>query len=494
MQISIPTQTPGSQTDSPAQINGTGPENGSIENIWGNSSGIWGSTASKKKKPGIFAKLLEGLSAKVKPELNSKKPALENSERTDGNLNLEKVKKSSREAGLAEKNAPPWGNFNDFGGKNSSLYLKNETNAVSAPEDLTSGRKTSKFLLPARQNDLASGFQNAVNPKKEDLLVLNAGSEEKNGVFDAGNLKKVPGNEESAHVWRQNSGKSSNGRSRADNTFSASFRELEAEILTGARQNLINPAKNSGGEKEGDRFSEIRGKKGRDRPLIEVRDLRTDRRNAQGEAGSVEVSKGSGSYGNISSGSALGRTSGTEIEIPLDLLVSGGKSENAASGKAGKETSTTGSFEEVLANELRGNLSADIVRDAAVIVRNGGEGTIHLSLKPATLGDVKIRLEMTENKITGHIIVESNDAFRAFERELPVLEKAFRDSGFSETTLDMSLAQDGWNFGAGGHKQDTDFLPAARLMAASSYESGSDWSDISTVKLPTGTTQVNLLV
>jgi hypothetical protein len=55
---------------------------------------------------------------------------------------------------------------------------------------------------------------------------------------------------------------------------------------------------------------------------------------------------------------------------------------------------------------------------------------------------VKVRLEMAENKITGHIIVESNEALRAFEREIHSLEQAFRDSGFAGASLDMALAGD----------------------------------------------------
>jgi flagellar hook-length control protein FliK len=180
--------------------------------------------------------------------------------------------------------------------------------------------------------------------------------------------------------------------------------------------------------------------------------------------------------------------------------------ENAFSGNAGKDVSFSSRFEDALARELRGGLSTDIVRDAAIIVKNGGEGIIRLSLRPASLGDVKIRIEMTENKITGHIIVESNDAFRAFERELPVLEKAFRDSGFSETNLDMSLASensaDGRNFGAGRERQEADIQSVSSFVAASNYENGSDWQEasipegmVSFAGIPgTRRTPVNILV
>jgi flagellar hook-length control protein FliK len=107
-----------------------------------------------------------------------------------------------------------------------------------------------------------------------------------------------------------------------------------------------------------------------------------------------------------------------------------------------------GAFEEVLARELRQNLNSDIVRHAQVILRKGGEGTIRLALRPESLGHVKIRLELTENRIAGRIIVESGEALRAFEREIASLEQAFRDSGYE--SADLLLSQDG----SGGGREE----------------------------------------
>jgi flagellar hook-length control protein FliK len=97
------------------------------------------------------------------------------------------------------------------------------------------------------------------------------------------------------------------------------------------------------------------------------------------------------------------------------------------------------SFETMLARELGGELSQDIVKQAAIVLRNGDSGTIRLSLKPETLGNVKIRLEMADNKIAGHIIVESDEALRAFEREIHTLEQAFEDSGFEQANLELAM-------------------------------------------------------
>jgi flagellar hook-length control protein FliK len=140
---------------------------------------------------------------------------------------------------------------------------------------------------------------------------------------------------------------------------------------------------------------------------------------------------------------------GTESEILVDLKLNGGNPQNSAPAEAaGGAPSGAPSFESALAREIEGNLGYNILREAQIIARSGGEGTIKLSLKPETLGNVKIRLEMAENKITGRILVESPEALRAFSRELPVLEQSFRDSGFNGASLELSLAQEG----AGGQE------------------------------------------
>jgi len=130
----------------------------------------------------------------------------------------------------------------------------------------------------------------------------------------------------------------------------------------------------------------------------------------------------------------------TETVSVVDLRPVGERSDSSAwEASAGTENKTDGeNFAQVLARELNGELSADIVKQAAVILRDGGEGTIRLSLKPESLGKVKIHLEMAENKILGHIVVESEEALRAFEQEIHTLEQAFKDSGF-EASLNAAL-------------------------------------------------------
>jgi flagellar hook-length control protein FliK len=162
------------------------------------------------------------------------------------------------------------------------------------------------------------------------------------------------------------------------------------------------------------------------------------------------------------------------VDIAVELRNNGRNREYL---ELGQEKSVGQAFEDILARELHQNLNGDIVRQASIMVRDGGEGTIKLSLKPESLGMVKIRLEMAENKITGHIIVESNEALRAFEREIHSLEQAFRDSGFAGASLDMALAGDGGqNSGQGQWNSEAPFFPAR--VVSSSYDAMAETTDL----------------
>jgi hypothetical protein len=104
---------------------------------------------------------------------------------------------------------------------------------------------------------------------------------------------------------------------------------------------------------------------------------------------------------------------------------------------------------------------------------------------------------MAENKITGHIVVESGEALRAFEREIRSLEQAFRDSGFENASLDMSLAQDNGGGGEGRWREEAENRYSGRL-AASFYEAAGESPGLAGVlslsAAGTGREAVNMLV
>ena len=216
----------------------------------------------------------------------------------------------------------------------------------------------------------------------------------------------------------------------------ASDRKVAQETASDALLRQAEARKATGTEKEGrSRLEEARSRDRRKAVTLEVRDFRSTGAVAEtgGKDGAVQLRVGAETR-------VPGEATSREITLELRLPNQGQESPSAQhswEAKAGQ------AFESMLARELHQNFNNDIVRHASVMLRDGNEGTIKLALKPESLGNVKIRLEMAENRITGHILVESEEALRAFEREIASLEKAFRDSGFEGADLEMSLAADG---------------------------------------------------
>ncbi|MDR1390280.1 MAG: flagellar hook-length control protein FliK [Treponema sp.] len=164
----------------------------------------------------------------------------------------------------------------------------------------------------------------------------------------------------------------------------------------------------------------------------------------------------------------------TERQDQALIVESAGGNESAEHSVEKPLPDSGGGFDQILAEKLRGDLSPDIVREASIVLRDGGEGTIRLSLKPEALGKVKIHLEMTENKISGRILVESDEALKAFQQEIHTLEQAFKDSGFEGATLSTAL-----DYRNSGHEwQGENKQPFySERLAASSYDDFSGASD-----------------
>jgi flagellar hook-length control protein FliK len=200
-------------------------------------------------------------------------------------------------------------------------------------------------------------------------------------------------------------------------------------------------------------IAESKPRKNRDKVNLEVRDFRSSAAdNVQNQE--LKVTEETNIKG--------------ETHLVAELRSGGDKRETA---DLFRESGPARSFENILARELHQNLNGDIVRHASIVLRNGNEGTIRLSLKPESLGNVKIHLEMTENKIAGRIVVESGEALRAFEREIRSLEQAFRDSGFDGAALEMAVASGNGRNGADRQWNGEEASPfySARL-AASTYD------------------------
>ena len=216
-------------------------------------------------------------------------------------------------------------------------------------------------------------------------------------------------------------------------------------------------------------------KAGRKRFSVEVQDFRTQ---TKAETGTIAERglKGTEEIRN-----------GNEKEITVELRPAAERSEKPA--ETGQKAPAGEHFEQILARELQGDLSADIVRQAAIVLRDGGEGTIKLSLKPETLGKVKIQLEMAENRVSGFIFVETEEALRAFEQEIHTLEQFFRDSGF-EASLNAAL-----DYRDGGQRwKENEVEPFFSERFAASYEESSSIGFNGGFNTDFGINAVNVLV
>lgn len=156
-----------------------------------------------------------------------------------------------------------------------------------------------------------------------------------------------------------------------------------------------------------------------------------------------------------------------------DLVLSlregaGGSSERSEGSPSGSKTS----FADALARELRETYNGDIVKHASVVLKDGGDGLVRLALQPEALGSVKIKLEVADNKIAGRILVETEEALKAFGKELQSLEQAFVDGGFDGASLELALSSG--DTGSGSGRRDGADAPRpffSDRLIASEYDS-----------------------
>lgn len=131
-----------------------------------------------------------------------------------------------------------------------------------------------------------------------------------------------------------------------------------------------------------------------------------------------------------------------QTDMILSLRADAGENNTRTEARS-SITGSTSSFAELLSRELHDHAAADIVKHASIILKDADKGTIRLSLKPEALGAIKIHLELTDNKIAGNILVETDEALKAFEKEIQALEQAFLEGGFDGVRLGLTLSSEG---------------------------------------------------
>jgi flagellar hook-length control protein FliK len=212
------------------------------------------------------------------------------------------------------------------------------------------------------------------------------------------------------------------------------------------------------------RLDEMRNRSRRDRIAFNIHDMRS----ADTRFAGMSFNAGA----DVTTG-RMQQTSFNEITLELRLPNHGQNASPNMQAQTTWETRAGTALENMLARELHQNFNGDIVRHASMALRDGGSGTIKLALRPESLGNVKIHLEMTENKITGIIVVESEEALNAFKKELSSLQQAFKDAGYESADLNLSLTAD--DRGEQGQAEDANHL--LQQSIALRYEDGSFYGE-----------------
>jgi len=142
-----------------------------------------------------------------------------------------------------------------------------------------------------------------------------------------------------------------------------------------------------------------------------------------------------------------------------------------------------------LATRLRENTNAEIVRSARLVIRGSDSGEIRLNLKPETLGNVRILLEMHDGRVAGRIVVENSSVRDVFEQNLASLSRAFREEGIEFDGLDVTVSDPGQGSDDGAGKGDGSQPKVAARTAA---QFAKTVPDIELIDVEYG--QVNLVV
>jgi flagellar hook-length control protein FliK len=117
-------------------------------------------------------------------------------------------------------------------------------------------------------------------------------------------------------------------------------------------------------------------------------------------------------------------------------------------------------------DRLREMAGSELLKASTFLLKDGG-GEIRLVLKPESLGSVRIRMNMVDNKIEGRIVVDSSTVKAVFDANLDSLRRALTAEGFSTGSLQVSVG--GQNTDADPRK-DQQPPEAVRRITAQGFE------------------------
>ena len=142
------------------------------------------------------------------------------------------------------------------------------------------------------------------------------------------------------------------------------------------------------------------------------------------------------------------RQAGSSLDVTMNLAQVAEQDILSSNNQTAGATGST--FQEMLSNQIQ-QQAPEFVKAGSIILKDGNSGTINMNLKPESLGNVKISLQLTDKGIEGQITVASKEAFEAFKQNLDTLKQAFHQSGFDTASFNLNLASnaDGGQFQQG---------------------------------------------
>jgi hypothetical protein len=119
--------------------------------------------------------------------------------------------------------------------------------------------------------------------------------------------------------------------------------------------------------------------------------------------------------------------------------LAGREGQLTSGGTEGKRTGShsgdsLGTFRDILHNEL--------ISNTRFILKNGGNGELQIELKPESLGKLKFKVSLDNNRIEGKIFVENSNVKEMVEQSMQNLSNALLDEGFDSVNLQVALGGD----------------------------------------------------
>lgn len=109
---------------------------------------------------------------------------------------------------------------------------------------------------------------------------------------------------------------------------------------------------------------------------------------------------------------------------------------SAVSQAAASDGST---FQHMLSQAIQYN-APEFVKAGNIVLKDNSNGSINMILKPESLGNVKVSLQLSDNVVTGQIVVATKEAYEAFKENLDTLKQAFQQSGFEDAQLNLTFS------------------------------------------------------